>query len=334
MEITDSRSYKVSDESEINEARRQIIAFAHSEGVTEKCCDRISVVCQELTSNLIKHTKAGGRLIVQLVNVGGTTGVDMYCMDSGTGMDIDECMVDGFSSAGTLGTGLGAIKRMSDEFEIDSSSQSGTVTHVRFWNSPPKTKSPFNWGGMSVPKKNELLSGDKWTIQFKDKEAYCLIVDGLGHGIEASEASALAVKRFKENQDMPPSAMVKLLHMSLRGSRGAVGAVAKIDSEAKKLLFCGLGNIEGIIYTGEITKHLVSLNGTLGYEARKFNEYTLPWTPETKLVMHTDGFTSKTCRSVPELAHISPGCLAGSLYKSYARDTDDATVLVLSGSKS
>lgn len=334
MEVTDSRIYQIADESQTNEARRQLIAFAHSEGITEKCCDRIAVVCQELTSNLIKHTKGGGNLIAQIVNHGNVAGVDLYCLDSGVGMDIDECMVDGFSSKGTLGTGLGAIKRMSDEFEIDSTPQSGTVIHVRFWNSSPKTKSPFIWGGMSVPKKGEFLSGDKWNIQFRDKEAYCLIVDGLGHGLEAAEASALAVKRFKENQDMPPSAMVKLLHMSLRGSRGAVGAVAKVDNKENKLRFCGLGNIEGVIYTGEITKHLVSLNGTLGYEARKFNEYTLPWTPETKLVMHTDGFASKTCRNVPELAALAPGCLAGALYKNHARDTDDATILVLSGSKS
>ncbi len=334
MDISDARWYQISDESQINETRRQIIALAHSEGVDEKCCDRISVVCQELTSNLIKHTEAGGSLIAQIVNREESTGLDLYCIDAGVGMDIDECMVDGFSSKGTLGTGLGAIKRMSDKFSIASSLQNGTVIHVRFWNSPPKPKSPFSWGGMSVPKKGELLSGDKWNIQLQEKEAYCLIVDGLGHGLDASEASALAVKRFKENLDMPPSAMVKLLHKSLRGSRGAVGAVAKIDIKAKKLLFCGLGNIEGIIHDGEITKHLVSLNGTLGYEARKFNEYELPWSANTKLVMHTDGFTSKTCRNVPELSSLTAGCLAGALYKNNARDTDDATIVILSGSKS
>jgi Anti-sigma regulatory factor (Ser/Thr protein kinase) len=333
MEVTDTRTYQVSDESEINEARRQLIAFAQTEGINEKCCDRISVVCQELTSNLIKHTRAGGTLLAQIVVLDGIAGLDMYCLDSGVGMDIGECMVDGFSSKGTLGTGLGAIKRMSDKFEIDSSLHNGTVIHVRLWNSEQGSESYFAWGGMSVPKNNELLSGDKWSIQFNERAAYCLMVDGLGHGIEASEASALAVKRFKENQDMPPSAMVKMLHTSLRGSRGAVGAVAKVDSEGRKLQFCGLGNIEGITYNGEITKHLVSLNGTLGYEARKFNEYTLPWTAETKLVLHTDGFTSKTCRNVPELASLSPGCLAGSLYRGHARDTDDATILVLTGSK-
>jgi len=308
--------------------------MAENGGLSRKNCDRIAVICAELATNLIKHTKSGGSLLAQIIQDGERIALDLYCRDEGKGMDVKACIVDGFSSEGTLGTGLGAIKRMADECEMFSANQIGTVIHVRIWNAAANALSQLAWGGLSVPKKGQLVSGDKWSMNFQNSEVYCLLVDGLGHGIEASDASRLAVKRFKSNFDLPPAPMLKLLHASLRGSRGAVGAVAKLDLKTKILTFCGLGNIDAIVQTGAERKHLVSLNGTLGYEARKFNEYSVPWTKDSTLVMHSDGFSSKTMQDIEGMETLSAGLMAGLLYQKHAKTSDDATVCVLKHTRS
>ena len=99
---------------------------------------------------------------------------------------------------------------------------------MRVWTSARTELTDFLCGGLTVPKKGELLSGDKWLIARTNQHIYCCLIDGLGHGIEAADAANLALKRFRENLSLPPAAMVKLIHTSLRGTRGAVGAGGKI----------------------------------------------------------------------------------------------------------
>jgi anti-sigma regulatory factor (Ser/Thr protein kinase) len=332
MQVSDTRCLEILESSQIGEARRAITTLAMEAGCDEKLLNRLAIVVQELGTNLVKHPGVGGCLLAQTITGNKSNeriGIDLYSIDSGRGMDVDACLIDGNSSSGTLGHGLGAIKRLSDECHFQSQFQHGTVIHARLWNTAQESQSPFTWGAISVPKLGEVLVGDKWAIDVSEKALYCLVVDGLGHGVEACEASTLAVKRFRENLHLPPAAMIRQLHQALRGSRGAVGAVAKLDREAGTVAFCGLGNIEGIIQSGDESKRLTSLNGTLGYEARRFNEFTLPWQPGATLVMHSDGFTSKTLHSFSGLLDGSPALSAGWLYKDFSRTTDDATVLVV-----
>lgn len=322
------KSIEITEHSQVSDARRQVESLITAAGMPEKDRDRTALLCTELGTNLIKHTARGGQLIVQTILEAESVGVEIYSIDSGNGMDASECLIDGFSSAGTFGTGLGAIKRLADEFNIYSQTGIGSVVQARVW-SEGKQRSEFDIGGVNVPKKGELISGDKALIVKTNGVIYCLLVDGLGHGIEAAEAAALAARRFRENISLDTQPMLKLIHSSLRGTRGAVGAVARIDLSKKTVSYCGLGNIEGIIVSGASRKHLVSLNGTLGYEAHRFTEFQLPWTPGSTLVMHTDGLSSKTFNSLDEVENKPAAMIAGWLYKQHAKDHDDATVLVL-----
>ena len=331
MDVTDTISLEVSDLSFVATARRQVGAFARAHGMSEKIQDRLDLVCSELCTNLIKHTPKGGQILVQGLIAPSGRGMEMFAIDSGHGMNVDTCMADGFSTSGTLGTGLGAVKRMSDEFEIHALPGKGTTVQTRFWENAVPENGKFCYGGVSVPKPGESLSGDKWAIVAQQDSVYCLLVDGLGHGIEASEAAQLAVRRFKENLNDSPrtSDIMRILHKSLRGSRGAVGAVAKIQPAKHCIDYCGLGNIAGIVQYPTERKHLVSMNGTVGYEASKFMEFKLTWNSDSILVMHSDGFSSKTFDSLPDVGDRGAPLIAGWLYQHHAKAIDDATVLVL-----
>ena len=55
-------------------------------------------------------------------NPGRAARLDVLALDRGPGMsDVDRCLADGYSTAGSPGTGLGAIGRLADQFDIYSS---------------------------------------------------------------------------------------------------------------------------------------------------------------------------------------------------------------------
>jgi anti-sigma regulatory factor (Ser/Thr protein kinase) len=329
MEVTDAEVLEVIEQSQVADARRRVARLALEAGLCEQSQNRLSIISTELATNLLKHTGKGGKIVMQVLRDGELFGVELYCLDSGYGMNTEDCVVDGVSSTGTLGTGLGAIRRMSDECGIYSFVGSGTVVQVRVWNSPRKDSPLCAFGGFTVPKAGEHLSGDKWIVLQKEDIVYSMLVDGLGHGIEAFEAARLAKQRFRENLHHPPSAMIKALHTSLRGSRGAVGAVARLNLSNNKLDYCGLGNITGIITNRSGRKHLVSMNGTLGYEAPKIMEFSHTWTSDSLLVMYSDGLASRACDAVVEVESLPAPVIAGWLYQQYAKTIDDATVVAV-----
>lgn len=333
MEVTDALVFEITDASQISDARRNIATFAQLNGFDEKNINRLSVTSTEFGTNLLKHTEMGGKLIVQSLTNGDSVCVEIFSIDSGRGMDAEKCIEDGVSSSGTYGTGLGAIKRMSDESNFYSKLESGTVIQTRTWTKPV-AKADFEFGAFTVPKRGEQISGDKWSIEKNENHLLCMVIDGLGHGVEACDASRLAKKRFSENLNKPPLEILKAIHTSLRGTRGAVGLVARIDLAHNVVEYSGLGNIAGVITTGGERKHMVSMNGTLGYEARKMVQYSIPWNLNSTLVMHSDGLSSKTFHALDDISEEPAEIIAGWLYLLNAKNVDDETVLVVKQSRS
>jgi anti-sigma regulatory factor (Ser/Thr protein kinase) len=94
---------------------------------------RIEIVILELTRNLIVHA-GGGELQLELVERDGRRGIRVVANDKGPGIpDITLAMRDGYSTARTLGAGLPGVKRLMDEFEIESVVGSGTTVRATKW---------------------------------------------------------------------------------------------------------------------------------------------------------------------------------------------------------
>ncbi len=325
--MSDAFIIEIIEESQLGDARRQVVRSAHILGLSEKHQDRLALITTELATNLLKHTAKGGKLIVQSLSDGERIGIDIFSLDSGRGMNIYDCIEDGVSSTGTFGNGLGTVKRLSDQFDIHSETMHGSAVHSRIWNREISEGDSLS-GGLTVPIIGERLSGDKWAIRRVGQQRYCILVDGLGHGFEAAEAAKLALQRFDENLDLAPSQIIKAMHSSLRGTRGAVAAVARIDCARGTLDFCGLGNIAAILVNDTYRKHLTSLNGTLGYEARKVTEFKHPWNQASLLVMHSDGLSSRAFESIQAVKNKTAPLIAAWLYQMNSKGTDDSTALV------
>lgn len=108
--------------------------FAKECGFAEAASMMISTAVSELARNILRHGGGRGELRLARVEDGHRSGVRVNARDSGPGIaDVDRALEDHFSSAGTLGLGLPGVKRMMDEFEIESEPGEGTRVSVCKW---------------------------------------------------------------------------------------------------------------------------------------------------------------------------------------------------------
>ncbi len=101
---------------------------------------RIEIVILELTRNLLAHA-GGGVLVLEPVSQARRVGIAIESHDTGGGIaDIELAMRDGYSTASTLGAGLPGVKRLMDEFSIDSIVGEGTHVRAVKWVPPRRER--------------------------------------------------------------------------------------------------------------------------------------------------------------------------------------------------
>jgi anti-sigma regulatory factor (Ser/Thr protein kinase) len=316
----------VADASQVAEARRRAQSAAAESGFGEVRSGKVALAATELSTNLIKHAK-GGQLLVNADD----RRMELLALDRGEGMrDVDACLVDGYSTSGTLGTGLGAVRRLAQTFEVASWPGQGTAVFAEI-NANDAAQPALRTGpaGVVIAKPGESASGDGWTSRSDPGGVTLLVVDGLGHGTEAAVAANAAVSEFQNSSTEPPADILAAVHRAMRHTRGGAVAVARIEWESETVTFAGLGNIAGAIIsmTGE-TRRLVSHNGIAGHNARRVQSFDYPC-PDGVLIMHSDGVGTRwSMDDYPGLVNKHPMLIAGVLYRDYTRGRDDAAIVV------
>jgi anti-sigma regulatory factor (Ser/Thr protein kinase) len=319
----------VEDPSQAAEARRAAVAMAATLGFGETEAGRVALVTTEAATNLVKHG-GGGIIALRSLQQGRVVGVEILALDRGPGIaDLSRALSDGYSTAGSPGTGLGAIRRLSERFDIHSLPGLGTALVAEVWAAPRPAATGLEVGAVSAPCAGEDVCGDGWAVVSRPAGARLLVVDGLGHGPIAAEAARAAVGIFSRREGLAPLDLVEALHAGLRSTRGAAVAVGDVDLGRRRVRFSGLGNISACVVSGAGRRHLVSHNGTAGHQARKIDEFTYPWPPGGVLILHTDGVaTHWDLDRYPGLLTRHPAIVAGVLFRDFNRGRDDATVVV------
>jgi anti-sigma regulatory factor (Ser/Thr protein kinase) len=317
----------IADDSAGAVAGRTAEVLGVAAGLGEGRAGELAIVATELSTNLIKHAGKGKLLIGA-----GQAHVDLVALDRGAGMtDVQRCLADGYSSAGTPGNGLGAVRRMTHAFHVASWPGQGSAVFARLVrNGAPAADVSDELGAIDVPKSGEQVSGDAWAIERSPTGATLFMVDGLGHGSDAALAANAAVRQFQHSRGETPADIVQAVHLALRHTRGGAVAVARIDRAASTVLYAGLGNIVATLAApnGQL-RRMVSLNGTAGHNARKVQAFEYPC-GEGLLIMHSDGIgTSWTLGPYPGFMRLHPMLLAGMLLRDHLRGRDDATVVVV-----
>jgi anti-sigma regulatory factor (Ser/Thr protein kinase) len=321
----------VTESSEVAQARRAVAALAARQGFDEEDTGRAALVAMEICSNIVKHG-GGGELIAQPLERGDALGVGLIGLDKGPGIaDLAKSLRDGFSTGGTPGTGLGAINRMSQLFDIYSQPGHGTAVAAQLWPDgrvPPAL--PLEIGAIVVPKPGEVECGDVWCYVERAGGALVMGVDGLGHGLGASQAAALACEIFMTEKTRAPGAVLERIHANLRTTRGAAAIVMEVDWDQGRLLASGIGNLVAAIVDSGSMKRITSYNGIVGHATPRIRELSYPILPSSAIVFHSDGLTgSWQPERYPGLLQHSCATIAGVLYRDCKRGRDDSLVVVL-----
>jgi anti-sigma regulatory factor (Ser/Thr protein kinase) len=317
----------VADATQPAEARRVAYRLADEIGFTEAARGKLGIVVTEAATNLLKHA-GGGEIILRCT---GPQGLEILAVDAGPGMrSVAECRRDGYSTAGSPGTGLGAIGRLSQHSDIYSVEGKGTVV-AAFCESGQVT-SPLSavWDVATVgsPLPGEVVSGDKTAMRETGDSIQLMVADGLGHGNLAGDAANAAKQAFEATQGTPQR-IIEAIHTALHSTRGAAVAVADIAPREGRVRYCGVGNIASLIATGENTQHMVSMNGIVGHQTIRTREFEYRWDRNSVIVMHSDGISGRwQLTGYAGLIGRRSSMIAAVVFRDWRKKSDDATVLV------
>jgi len=119
---------QVSDVIGVENARRAVRMFSKDHGLSPQSSEELVIAVSELATNLVRYSTSGGSIRLQWSDGGPRQAIEVECTDSGPGIaDLDEALREGFSSGGGLGGGLSSVRRLVDEFSIESSPAATTV---------------------------------------------------------------------------------------------------------------------------------------------------------------------------------------------------------------
>lgn len=326
----------VDDPSRIGEARRAATLLGQAMGLTSELIAQASLVISELCTNILKYAERGEICLRTLTHNGAAYGLDIVALDRGPGIaNFDAAVKDGYSTGGSLGIGLGTMRRAAALFDVYTAPGLGTAVMLRLHEKKvaPPAEEGFMVASRMSPIRGEIVSGDGWSCVHSGHALAVALVDGLGHGPKAAEAAHAATESFRRSVlEVGPAQTIELAHQALLSTRGAVMAVACIDEQARTLRFAGLGNISAVVYAPGAILRLGSTDGTVGYGVRKARESSVAWEPRSTLIMNTDGLNSRWNLSRHSgLLDCHPVLIAAVLHRDFARNTDDATVVVAQG---
>lgn len=343
--------------------------LAHRIGLGEHRTGEVMIAAAEATSNLVKHAVAGA-IVLRVVRTAQHAGVEFLALDEGPGIpDVTVAMRDGRSTTGTLGIGLGTIARLADTFDLHSIAGQGTVMLARFW--PRKARSVHPGGdrdpanavveGVTRPISGLRECGDSWAVRFDaaaeadttaaDADAssddaaddrppalggrpvaLVMLCDGLGHGPLAQMASRAAIRAFLAGQGRSPGEVMREIHQGLAGTRGAAVAVARIEPDQARVLFCAVGDIAGAIVTSTSKAGLPTLPGIAGQQMPTPRTSTHQLPAGSAVILHSDGLTGRwSPGALPGVLRHTPAVIAGHLLRTAGKYHDDASVVVAKG---
>ncbi|MGW8489578.1 ATP-binding protein [Streptomyces sp. NPDC055886] len=334
-------------------ARGAAATLARRIGLDGYRASEVALAVTEAATNLQRHARDGA-LLLRVLRTADRAGVGFVTVDTGPGMaDVEAALADGTSSGGTLGIGLGAVVRLADAFDVHSLPGRGTVMSAQFWDRPagsgPTGGVASVSSGLTRPISGETSCGDAWAVKAdegrvtgdatgprsasaSESAVLVMLCDGLGHGPLAARAAEAAVAEFRRSAERHPEGLLRRINAALRGTRGGAVAVARIEPVRERVLYCGIGNVSGVLLGPDSRKGLLSAPGIVGQQMRSLRTFELPLPPGGALVMHSDGLTDRwKADELPGLLRHTPPVIAGQLLREAGVRHDDAGIVVVKG---
>jgi anti-sigma regulatory factor (Ser/Thr protein kinase) len=340
VEQPNAQIIEISQAVDISRARQAARALAIRVGFDEKAREEVAIAVSELAANLLKHARQG-RLTLTLLQEAARAGIQIESMDVGPGIaDVERAMADGFSTAGSLGCGLGAVNRMMDEFEIAAPCPEGGGTRIlcRRWvraSAPNLRSCPLDLGAATRACPGKEVNGDAFVIEPWNESVLVGVIDGVGHGPLAHQAAQAARKYVEDHAQQPLKVIFRGAGHACRATQGVAMALAGIEWAEGKLTFASVGNVEARLFGTPERVNFVVRRGVIGLNAPDPVVTDHPWQATSLLVLHSDGMHSRwRWEDFSHLQEAAATVLAQQMLERLARDNDDATVVVVKGERS
>lgn len=318
----------VEEVSQVGQARRAAQALADAIGFDEVDAGRVALAATELATNLIKHAR-GGRMYLSVVCGRGGDGVELHTLDAGPGFSLAQSLPDGYSTGGTQGQGLGAIQRQATVLDAWSDDK-GSVILARIYASRAARDVDVPYGALRLAMRHELACGDAWHLRADGQSVALTLIDGLGHGLSASDAAQAGVAAVARRGDASPPDVIAAMHAGMSGTRGGAAAVARVDVANGAVQFAGIGNIAAALHEPTSTRGMASHPGIVGVQFRKAQPFHFHAPAGTLLLMHSDGLQARwNLRDYPGLLHRHPALIVAVLQRDFDRGRDDTGIVAL-----
>ncbi len=326
---------------------------ARSVGFNDQESEEIALVVGELASNQVKHAN-GGTVTIKLIQE-DSPGVQIEAMDDGPGIEnIDQALSDGFSTAGSLGLGLGSINRLMDQVDVQSQPGQGTrITCKRSLRILRQGISPLplDIGVATRPLLGMSVNGDGFVVKHWQDHALIGVIDGLGHGQFAHLAAEMARQYVETHADQSLDALFRGTARACLATRGVVMALARFEflenytssgdladsndvlltpAPKPRFFYASIGNIEVRLLGSSEPVFFNLRRGVVGSNTPNVVVTEHSWKKDNILIIHSDGLTTRWHpKNFPNLPLSPASELAQELLNSLSKQDDDATVIVI-----
>jgi anti-sigma regulatory factor (Ser/Thr protein kinase)/serine/threonine protein phosphatase PrpC len=324
--------FAVTGPPEVRRAEDRARRLAAELGFSAEDCAEIALVVVELGSNLVRHA-GGGELRMEVVEVADQQGLRVESVDRGPGFaDFEHATTDGYSSAGSLGTGLGTVNRLMDDLQYHPLPGGGSwIACTRWLRTEPRIPDgSLEIAGATRAYRQLAENGDAFIVRQWGHHALLGVIDGLGHGLFAQRAAQTARQYIDQHYDQPLEAIFRGVARACQSTRGVVMALVLLDHDRRSFKSASIGNIELRAQGSPERVRFLPQRGVVGQLTPLPRTEEHPWTRGMILIMHSDGIRSTwEWSDLPSFATESPAVIAQRLMSSFGRPDDDATVLVV-----
>jgi anti-sigma regulatory factor (Ser/Thr protein kinase) len=358
------RTIQIRSEESVAHAVTMAAKVATSAGFDSTRVSAISTAVSEIARNIVKYADFGQVTIESVSDP--EPAIDITARDRGQGIvDIDSALEDHYSTSGTLGLGLPGVRRLMDDFSIESTPGVGTTVRTRMklgGSTPRRPKVPdgatpvrkraakrpkagrgrterlesgsngdsdeIRAGSFVRPHRAEVVSGDLVVLRWIDQRMLAVVVDALGHGRHAARIAAAASEAVETITQADVLGTIDTIHEALRGSDGAAVAVAVASSVDRAVDVASVGNVR-IRVLGPAGQRIPWTEGTLGQQFRRPVVHHRVLAEDT-LVMYSDGVSDRFDDDEYRGAMTDPPDLAAkTIVERFGKDYDDASCAVL-----
>ncbi|MBF0119895.1 MAG: SpoIIE family protein phosphatase [Desulfobacterales bacterium] len=171
--------------------------------------------------------------------------------------------------------------------------------------------------------------GDTGIIRVYDGQCFLGLIDVLGHGKEAYDIAILSENYIAENHRCNLVDIMNGLHAHLKGTRGAVATLCRLNLANGELNCVGIGNISTRLFSTK-SLHIIPRDGIIGYMITAPKQEQLKLYSGDILVLSSDGLRENfDCENYPNLLKGSAKKIATDFMDFLNKGNDDASCIVL-----